>query len=131
MWEKGPSFLIAYPLVSRLQSRQEKELCMSQVAVKTISRVNQALHRSREFMNTLQDDIQRRAYYAFRQKGCRPGHELEDWEEAEREMVCRPPSELAETNDEIRIRAVVPGFSARGLTVDVLPDSITIEGQVK
>jgi HSP20 family molecular chaperone IbpA len=104
---------------------------MSQVAVKAISRTNQALHRPREFMNTLQEDIRRRAYYLFRQKGSRPGHELEDWEEAEREAVCCPPSELAETNDEIRIRAVVAGFNARALAVDVLPDSITIEGQVR
>jgi HSP20 family molecular chaperone IbpA len=104
---------------------------MSQVAVKTISRTNQALHRPREFMNTLQEHIRRRAYYLFRQKGCRPDHELEDWKQAEREVVCCPPSELAETNDEIRIRAVVAGFSARALTVDVLPYSITIEGQVK
>jgi HSP20 family molecular chaperone IbpA len=87
--------------------------------------------RSREFMNTLQEDIRRRAYYLFRQKGYRPGHELEDWAEAERETVCCPPSELAETNDEIRIRVVVAGFCARALAVDVLPDSITIEGQVK
>jgi HSP20 family protein len=120
------------PLACNLVKRvQDKEPSMSQVAVKTISRTNQALHRSREFMNTLQDKIRRRAYYVFRQKGCRPGHELEDWEEAERELVCRPPSELVETNDEVRIRAVVPGFSARALAVDVLPNSITIEGQVK
>jgi HSP20 family molecular chaperone IbpA len=82
-------------------------------------------------MNTLQDEIRRRAYYLFVEKGCRQGHALEDWVEAEREVLCRPPSELTETNDEIRIRAVVPGFSARSLAVDVLPYSITIEGQVK
>jgi HSP20 family molecular chaperone IbpA len=103
---------------------------MSQVAVKTITRTNQALHRLRRLMNTLQDEIRRRAYRLFWQNGCRPGHELEDWEEAEREVVCRPLSELAETNDEIRIRAAVPGFAARSLAVDVLPDSITIEGRV-
>jgi HSP20 family molecular chaperone IbpA len=96
---------------------------MSQVSVKTITRTNQALHRSRELMHTLQDEIRRRAYHLFLQKSCRQGHALEDWEEAEREVLCRLPSELAETNDEIRIRAVVPGFSARTLAVDVLPNS--------
>jgi HSP20 family molecular chaperone IbpA len=104
---------------------------MSQVSVKTVTPTNQALHRLNELMNTLQDDIRCRAYYLFRQKGCRQGHALEDWEEAEREAQCIPPAELAETNEEIRIRALVPGFSARALAVDVLPDSITIEGRVK
>jgi HSP20 family molecular chaperone IbpA len=104
---------------------------MYPVSVMTITRTNQTLHRLRELMDTLQNDIRRRAYYLFLQKGCRQAHALEDWVEAEREVLCRPPSELVETNEEIRIRALVPGFCARALAVDVLPDSITIEGQVK
>jgi HSP20 family protein len=104
---------------------------MYPVSVMTITRTDQALHRLRELMDTLQNDIRRRAYYLFRQKGCLQGHALADWAEAEREVLCRPPSEFAETNEEIRIRALVPGFSARALAVDVLPYSITIEGQVK
>lgn len=103
---------------------------MCRVSVPTVTRTNQALHRSREFMNTLQEEIRRRAYCLFLQKGCRQGHALEDWVEAEREVLCRPPSELSETNEEFRIRALVPGFCARALVVDVLPDSISIEGQV-
>jgi HSP20 family molecular chaperone IbpA len=38
---------------------------------------------------------------------------------------------LTEANDEIRLNTVVPGFGARTLAVEVLPNSITIECQVR
>src|SRR5713226_2956169 len=49
------------------------------------------------------------------------------WLRAEREVLCFPPSELAETKDEYRINVGVPGFDDYALQVDVLPHSITVE----
>ena len=97
--------------------------------VKTLTRTNQALHRLRGLMKTVHDEISQRAFQLFREKGCKPGYELQDWMEAERQVLCCPPAELTETKDEIHIRAAVPGFHVHTLQVDVLPDSITIEGE--
>jgi Protein of unknown function (DUF2934) len=36
-----------------------------------------------------QDDIARRAYQIYLERGGAPGHELEDWTRAERELVQR------------------------------------------
>ena len=56
---------------------------------------------------------------------------MEDWLTAERELLCFPPSELAETKDEIRIKVAVPGFDAYTLQLEVLPHSITVEARAE
>jgi len=37
----------------------------------------------------LQDEIRRRAYELYQERGCEPGHEVEDWFEAERQVMAR------------------------------------------
>jgi Protein of unknown function (DUF2934) len=37
----------------------------------------------------LQDEIRRRAYELYEERGCEPGHEVEDWFEAERQVMGR------------------------------------------
>ena len=103
---------------------------MSQIPVKMVTATNAALHRLRQLMKTVHEEIERRAYDLSLQKGWKSGRELEDWVEAESEVLCCPPSELVESADEIRIKATVPDVDAKTLQVDVLPNSITIEGKV-
>jgi HSP20 family molecular chaperone IbpA len=80
-------------------------------------------------MTIVHDGIRQRAFQLFEEKGCQPGFELEDWLEAERQVLFCPPAELIETRNEVHIIAAVPGFEARALQVDVFPESITIEGK--
>jgi len=96
-----------------------------------VTSTNAALHQLRESARAIHSEIQKRAYDLFVQKGCREGREMEDWLTAERELLCCPPSELAETEDEIRIQVAVPGFHAGVLQVSVLPHSITVEGKAQ
>jgi len=37
----------------------------------------------------LQTEIRRRAYELYLERGCAPGHEYEDWFDAEREILAR------------------------------------------
>jgi len=37
----------------------------------------------------LQDEIRRRAYELYEERGCEAGHEVEDWFEAERQVMAR------------------------------------------
>ena len=104
---------------------------MPQVPVKLVTSTNHVLHHLRELMNTVHDEVRERAFCVFQLRGCEPGHELEDWLEAEHDVLFSPPCELAETEDQIRITASVPGFGAGTLQVDALPDSITIEGKLE
>lgn len=104
---------------------------MPQVPVKLVTSTNHVLHRLRELMKVVHEEVRQRAFRVFQDRGCEAGHELEDWVEAEGHVLFSPPCELVETKDQIRITASVPGFVARTLQVDVLPDSITIEGKVE
>jgi HSP20 family molecular chaperone IbpA len=85
----------------------------------------------RKLMKIVHDEVREVAFGVFQRRGCQAGHELEDWAEAECELLICPPCELSDRTGSIRIEASVPGFSARSLQVDVLPDSITIEGKLE
>ena len=37
----------------------------------------------------LETEIRRRAYELYQQRGCQPGHEIEDWFSAEREVMAK------------------------------------------
>jgi HSP20 family protein len=104
---------------------------MSEIAVNAVTSSNEAMDRLTQFRKDVHDEICEKAFRLFQQRGRQASNELEDWVDAEHEVLCCPPSELAETKDEIRIRAAVPGFSSRTLRVDLLPNSIIIEGQME
>lgn len=104
---------------------------MPQVAVKAVTSSNEAFDWLTQFRKAVRDEICEKAFRLFQQKGRQTSHELEDWVEAEHEVLYCPPSELAETKDEIRIRSAVSGFRARAMQVYVLPNSITIAGQTE
>jgi HSP20 family protein len=126
--------LLARTLVTQLHEIQVKikgVFLMSQIPVKAVTSSNEALDQLTQFRKAIHDEVCEKAFRVFEQKGRQPSNELEDWVEAEHEVVCCPPSELAETKDEIRIRAAVPSFSSRTMQVYVLPNSITIEGQME
>jgi Protein of unknown function (DUF2934) len=61
------------------------------------------------------DLIARRAFEIFDNNGRWFGHELDDWFRAESELLCPLHAELAESDDNLSIRAEVPGFSERYL----------------
>ena len=52
--------------------------------------------RRSEIRLTSPDDIAHRAYELFETRGWEPGHDLDDWLQAERELCSRPPSTSAE-----------------------------------
>jgi HSP20 family molecular chaperone IbpA len=104
---------------------------MSAMAVKTVTSTNQALHRFRQSAGAIHDEIQRRAYYLYLQNGCREGHDMEDWLEAERDVLCAAPGEVTETQQDIEIQAALPDVDSRTLEVDVLPDWVAVEGRAE
>lgn len=75
--------------------------------------------------------IRERAFELFERRGCEPGHEVEDWLSAERELFEVPMTIVTETPDEIEIRMAVSGFSAEDLQVTALPETVTVEGNPK
>jgi HSP20 family protein len=73
--------------------------------------------------------IARRAFEIFDNRGRWFGHELEDWFRAESELLHPVHLEITETDENLAVRAEVPGFTIKELTIDVEPRRLTITGK--
>jgi HSP20 family molecular chaperone IbpA len=101
---------------------------MPQMPVKILCSRREVLDHLAQLMKGVHNDVRERAFHRFREHGCWEGRELEDWAEAQREVLYSPPSTVSEGERLIHIHAAAPGFEASTLQVNVLPQSITIEG---
>jgi len=84
---------------------------------------------SGDLFDSIYDSITRRAYELFDGNGRWSGNELSDWFRAESEMLHPVHLELAESDDEYRVRAEVPGYTAKDLEIKVEPHLLTIAGR--
>ena len=75
------------------------------------------------------DSIARRAFEIFDSNGRWRGRELDDWLQAESELLHPVQLELEESDDNLTVRAEVPGFSAKELEINVGPRKLTITGK--
>jgi len=82
-----------------------------------------------ERINHLQESIARRAFELFQGRGALLGRDLEDWFRAETELLHPVHLKIAETDDSLTVRAEVPGFTAKELTIEVEPRRLTITGK--
>jgi HSP20 family protein len=75
------------------------------------------------------NSIARRAFEIFDSNGRWLGNDLEDWFRAESELLHPVHLEIAETGDNLSVRAEVPGFSVKELDINVGPRQLTIAGK--
>jgi HSP20 family protein len=75
------------------------------------------------------DSIARRAFEIFDSNGRWRGRELSDWLQAESELLHPVHLELEESDDNLTVRAEVPGFSTKELEINVGPRKLTITGK--
>jgi HSP20 family molecular chaperone IbpA len=81
----------------------------------------------------IQNMIARRAYQHFEHRGRVPGHELEDWEQAETELLVYPcRHDLKESAEAIILHAELPGyFTGDELKVSVEARRLMVSGERK
>lgn len=82
-----------------------------------------------EQMKEFSQAVARRAYEFFETRGRELGHDLEDWFRAESELMRRTPVEIKEAENQITVRAEVPGFTANEIKVCVKPRWLAISGK--
>lgn len=75
------------------------------------------------------DSIARRAFEMFERNGRPFGNDLEDWLQAESELLHPVHIEMAESDDGLHVEAEVPGFGPKELEVRVEPRRLTITGK--
>lgn len=80
-------------------------------------------------MNAITDDIRNRAFDLFERRGRTTGSDLDDWLQAEREVVWAPASELIENKDDFRACLALPGFEAKDLEVTATPNALIVRAE--
>lgn len=75
------------------------------------------------------DRIAKRAYQLFQMRGFTDGHDLDDWFAAEHEYLKPVALEVKDINDELVVRAEVPGFEAEDLVIEVEGTNLAIRGK--
>jgi len=80
-------------------------------------------------MQQIYDSIAHRAFEIFENNGRWLGHDLEHWFCAESELLHPVHLEMAESDDNLTVRAEVPGFSTKELQINVEPRKLTILGK--
>lgn len=84
-----------------------------------------------ERMMGIAEKIRQRAFEIFQGRGCADGRSVEDWLQAEREVIQCPEAELIEKDGKFRLRMAVPGFGARDVHVTAMPSAIIVRAEAK
>jgi len=78
----------------------------------------------------MHDRITRRAYEIFTSSGGLFGKDLEDWRQAEQELVWRPAMELTEKGNEFRLEIAAAGVDPKEIDIEVTPEDILIKADI-
>lgn len=101
---------------------------MSQVEVKPVEENTPASTSLLDRFEELTNQVKERAYQLFEARGRKHGRQLDDWCQAEGELLTACACDVKATDDQLVIEVDVPGFQAEDLKVNVLPDTVIVEG---
>lgn len=73
--------------------------------------------------------IARRAFEIFEDNGSVFGNDMENWLQAESEVLHPVHIDITDAGDSLKVRAEVPGFTTKDLEVSVEPECLTITGK--
>ena len=103
---------------------------MSKVAVKKCADSVVLPETLWQRMNAIAGEIRQRAFGLFEGRGRTIGSDLDDWLQAEREVVWSPASELVENKDDFCARLALPGFDAKDLEVTATPNTLIVRAEL-
>jgi HSP20 family protein len=100
---------------------------MAQIAINKGKDLETPPQRVLEQAREITETIKQRAFDLFRSRNSRHGSDLDDWLQAERDVVWSPASELLDDEKEFKASIAVPGFDAKDIQVSALPDALVIQ----
>ena len=87
-------------------------------------------HVLRRKKNSIQRMIARRAYELFELRGRVPGHQMEDWAQAESELLYPCGIDLTDSSEAIILRIELPGFfTSDQVRVSIETRQVMIDGE--
>jgi len=82
-----------------------------------------------EHVREIYHTVARRAFEAFECRGHQHGYDFDDWIKAESELLHPVHLDIEESDNAVKVRTEVPGFSAQDLKVRVDGHLVTISGK--
>jgi len=101
---------------------------MSQVTIQKIKENRIESSHFAEELEGLADRIRNRAYEIFQSRN-HDGDAVEDWLQAEKDLIFAPEPELLDREGEYELSMAVPGFTTAETKVTVFPDGITVSAE--
>src|SRR5262249_29845427 len=72
-------------------------------------------------LDDIKTRIERRAYQMFVERGCVPGRDLDDWLNAERELIVKLSPVVSAEGEDIFVEMMLPEIDLPNLTLHVSP----------
>jgi HSP20 family molecular chaperone IbpA len=82
-----------------------------------------------ERANSIFEGISRRAYEIFEGNGHALGRDLDNWFQAERELLHPVHIQINDSGEALEVKAEVPGFNEKELSVSLEPRQLVITGK--
>jgi HSP20 family protein len=82
-------------------------------------------------LNTLQDRIMKRAFEIFDSNGHTFGKDLDNWLQAERELVWTPAIEMTEKDNQVRLQIATPGVEPKDIDIEVTPEYVLVKAETR
>lgn len=102
---------------------------MSQVVVTKVKQHQSEAPSFIEQVKTLGERVRERAYELFQHRQKTGGSALDDWLNAERELIWAPEADLVEKNGHFQLQIAMPGFEAKEVSVTASPDGIAVRAE--
>ena len=77
------------------------------------------------------ETVRQRAYELFEMRGCQPGKDVEDWLQAEQEMLFVPEASINESAKTFTVTISTPGFGADDVEVTASPQEVLVEAKAR
>lgn len=100
---------------------------MAQVSVEKWNEVAAVPTTLIEQIHGIGEAIRQRAFGLFQNRNGGNGSDLEDWLQAERDMIWSPTAELADGEKDYRARLALPGFEEKDIHVSAMPDAVVVQ----
>ena len=84
-----------------------------------------------EEMESTSANIRSKAYELFLMRGDSPGSDLDDWLQAERQLMWVPATELSEREKEFQVRIQMQGLEPKDIQIIAMPNSIVLHAAPK
>jgi HSP20 family molecular chaperone IbpA len=104
---------------------------MSNIAIQKVREAESLPRQLSEEMESIAGKVRNKAYELFLMRGASPGHDTEDWLQAERQLMWMPDSEVIEKERDFQVHIDVEGIYPGDIHIIALPDSIVLQAELK